>query len=214
MKLNLNKAKEIEEQGIAVLAGCAYVFNWNLDDAAWEEVERADFTAMRWVPDCQLLTITGPKNKQLLRFAWLDDTRRFLRFRVPAQPPKYASLALLRASAHDPVEFLSSHLSNPVRRYRKPNKKQSGVGLLVGDEATQYCAVVSWNDGVMVVTDVEQRVAGSAGREYTLVEEVDSSEADAVRSKIATVLRDLRPDSAHKFNSNTQLAFGATSSSV
>lgn len=113
MKLNQTQAKEYDSRHIAVLAGCAYVFNSNLDDQALREVESTDFSQLSWQLDCKLLTIEGPSNKLLVRFGWLDQSLRFLRFKVPLQPSKHSSLELLRARAFDPVAFVSEHLSFP-----------------------------------------------------------------------------------------------------
>jgi hypothetical protein len=208
MKYTFAAAREFEDRGIGLLASASYVLG-NLDDNLLSELEQQDFQKMTWLPATELIVINGPNGKLVIRFGNLDQSGTFLRFKVVLKKPCYASIALLRATLHDPIEFVSQHLSNPIRRAHKVAKDVELIGLLIGDETKHYSSLLSVEPGRIISTDIEPRVAGGAGKEATVIKAVEGEESEKTRESIRALLTNARLLPHSPYTTNVQVAFAS-----
>jgi hypothetical protein len=206
MRYTEANARELEALGIAALAGAFYVVG-NLDDAHLEELRKQNFAALRWQPDYRLIVISGRGGKSLLRFGLVDESEHFIQFRVPLKPPLHACVSLLRASVHDPRQFLLHNLTAPVRRVHKVTRGTKFVGLLIGDESKHYSSLLSLDGDRVVATDVEPRVAGGGGAEASVIEPVSEAEAEGVRSALEKAVTGSRIVPESPYTTHKQFLF-------
>ncbi|MBA3352569.1 MAG: hypothetical protein H0U23_09130 [Blastocatellia bacterium] len=206
MKYSLGAARDYEGRGIGLLAGASYVVgSW--DDDELRMLEKQDFAELHWNPACRLIVVNGPNKKLVIRFGIVDTSEKFIRLKEPLKRPVHASVALLRAKVHDPVEFIFQHIADPVRRGHKVAKGFERVGLLIGDETKPYSSLLSIDGSKLIATDIEPRVAGPTGAEATVIKPVKDEEAQRVREHFKAVLPEARFVFESPYTTNTQLAF-------
>ncbi len=188
------------------MAGATYVIGtW--DNNELRRLQNENFAKLRWNPACRLIVVNGPNGKLVIRFGVLDNSGKFIRLKEPLKQPVHVSVALLRATIHDPADFILENLSNPVRRARKIAKGIERVGLIIGDETKNYSSLLSIEGDTLFSTDVEPRVAGSTGAEATVVREVEEAEAERVRQYFKAELTNARFLSENPRTTNTQVKF-------
>lgn len=210
MRYSLTLAQSYQDRRIGLLSGASYVVG-TIDDALLREVELFAQRKAKWKGGRKLIVINGANGKLVIRFARLDVSGQFLEFKPPLQETNFASLPLLRATAHDPAAFVREHLGNPVRRISKVKKGTRHIGLVIGDEACPYSSLLSIEKDCLVATDVEPRIAGGGGREATVVFAVDDVESERVRAEIKGSMASPRFVADSPFTTNTRLAFARVS---
>jgi hypothetical protein len=156
MKYRSTLNESLEAAGIAYNTACIYAIG-ELNDAHWEDVrrksERSEFARMDWEPTPKLVSLKGARGKEALRFAWMDASGAYLRFRSGPRAPVYSSVALLKATVHEPLEFIRQRLSGTFLAARKPMKSNwQGRGLHVGSLESSFSALL-----VIEPLDADQR---------------------------------------------------------
>lgn len=145
-----------EAAGIAYNTACIYAIG-ELNDAHWEDVrrkcERSELARMEWDPAPKLVSLKGARGKEVLRFARVDASGAYLSFRAGPRPPVYSSVALLKATVHEPLDFIRQRLSGTFLAARKPVKNNwQGRGLHVGSLESSFSALL-----VIEALSAEQR---------------------------------------------------------
>ena len=206
MRYSKASFEDYESRGIALNTGAAYAVG-TLDDQELAAIESHDFSQTSWNDNLSLVHLHGPNGKQLIRFGFLDRAGKWVRFLDQLRRSKYASLALLKATAHEPLEFAQQQLqSAPFVHAQKPHKPAaSGIGFVVGDTAKHYSSLVIVEAGRLRVVDLEPRVAGGGGREFSHVTPVNNETAKRTREAFLGILTSSRVDSTDRLSINTQI---------
>jgi hypothetical protein len=198
MKYRSTLSESHEADGIAYNTACIYAIG-ELNEAHWEDVrrkcERSEFAAMEWESTPKLVCLKGARGKEALRFAWQDASGAYLRFRAGPRPPVYSSVALLKASVHDSLDFIRHRLTGTFLAARKPMKNNwQGRGLHVGSVASSFSALLvieslAADQRRLRIIDV-QPDQNSAKHEFTLTTvlspEEQQLEREAFRQLIET----------------------------
>lgn len=213
MKCSSAVARDHEDRGIGLLAGAYYVLGGNLDDDLLREVGQQDFRTMQWKSECRLIVVNGQKvgdgrkGKLLIRFGRVDESERFIRL-VNSESGRtvFASLPLLRATHHDPADFVLRNLSGRICRARKITKQIDQVGLVIGD-SERFASLLSLKGDNLLAIDVEET---GTGREATVLTPVADQEANGVRAVLRETLTKVRFLPDHPCSVNIQLVFART----
>lgn len=177
-----------------------------IDDTLFNEVAETNFGSVNWTPSQSLILISGPSNKTAIRFAQVDETGRYLRFYGKPQHPTYSSLPLLRATAHDPIDFLRRHLSNSVIRTKKfSGNNKTAVGLAIGDSTAYISPLLVAEDERLYVVDI-QPIERGAGHEFTDVSAVDLATEAATKAAFDRICKTRKVLESYRFNTNTRIS--------
>jgi hypothetical protein len=194
-----------EANHIAYNAAAIYVVG-KIDDALFDEVAKKDFRSVTWSDTQSLIHITGPSDKQTIRFAQLDTSGRYLRFFAKPQHPVYSSLPLLRATPYEPLAFLRQHLAGSIIRIKKPlDKNKTATGLLIGKGSDAYISALLVVEAERLFVMDAQPVERGAKHEFTYIFPVDDAAASATRSTFLRIADASRVLDNCRFNTNTRL---------
>ena len=201
-------SESYEAKGIAYNTAAIYVIG-TIVDALFAEIEQkcqqGDFASVAWQPAPRLILITGANGKQLIRFAQLDPTGRYVRFFGKPRTPTYSSLPLLKATAHDPLDFLRQHVSTPFFQARKPfNNNKKGTGILLRNSESPYSALLILEADQLRTMDIETNEKGHKSS-FTILTQLEATAEAAERAKFQRILESSRVVPDHAFNNNTQL---------
>lgn len=177
-----------------------------IDDTLFTEVADKNFSSLSWVSSQRVIQITGPSNKTAIRFGQVDETGRYLRFYGKPQHPTYSSLPLLRATAHDHLDFLRRNLSMPViqtKKFFESNK--TAVGLAIGDATAYISPLLVAEDDRLYVVDI-QPIERGAGHEFTVVSAVDAATEAATRAAFDRICKTRKVLETCRFNTNTRIS--------
>lgn len=205
MKFSAARAFELENHGIGLVSGASYVLA-SINDVLLDDLKAVDFSMVHWQPHPKLVVVKGARGKLLIRFARVDESGRFLEFKPALKKPTFASVALLNAEVHDPVDFVVSNTNAPIRRIRKIRKKKSIAGIHIGDESASYSSLLSIDDGRLIATDIEPDPKGGDGIEATEFVPITESEVIQIRGQFRLVNRQFLFSANSPYTTNTQLA--------
>ncbi len=208
MQYRITSSETFEAEGIAYDTAAIYAVG-AINDPLFQDIQqmcqRKEFASRPWHPAPRLIHITGPNGKQVIRFAQIDSSGIYLRFYAKPKQPVYSSLALLKATAHDPLDYIRQHLASPVIHASKPSKNsQKGTGILIGDVDSYISSLLIVESDRVRTMDVQPQERGS-GREFTIVKPADATATASTRADFNRIIESSHIVPDHVFNNNTQL---------
>lgn len=207
MRLTVPTLNEMEDRGLAFLAGVVYVYS-SLPDEKVDAALAVDYDALEWESEPVAVRLESPKRGLLHRFAYRSTDGTALRYFSAPKKFTHITVELIQPTILSLQEMADDFLERAVPvRFSKGRPSMRGVALHLGDRSAKYSTFlhIDPKNGMLVLLDHEPDPPSHARARATTVMELRDAEANAVRREYRARLAPLRLHADTRFNSNWKI---------